>query len=1192
MQDNRSQTIEFKFTGLDQDSDPRLMQSGDSRYRLNCINDSTDDGLLGDIQNPKGNTLYAWGHPPGTNKVIGSAKDTHNNAIIYFVYNSQGFHSIVRFFPDTGVNQLILTDELLNFQPNQRIYSANVINTGNDAGLLYWTDGWFDDYLYDGNGLLQFNPPRKINIQKAIDLGPGYGSQLTFETLDRIKYQPNTPAQLRYLNDPAAIENYLYGKLFQFTYRYIFDDKEVSTWATLSQVLLPTYNYVNNSPFNLLENNIGVTLQSGSEIVTDIEIAIRSSVQNVDGAESYFIVSRLNKDALGIPSNTAYEYIYNGLAYKENLLADDFLRPFDYVPQISRAQDLVAGRIVDWNLIENYDDVDLNVSGSYIRYDKTLNIRTTSPDTNNPSAPNDSPWGALGGNHYPIPTFKQLGLYQYGIVYYDRAGRSGIVNTKDEYLLEVPSWDVGSFPLNGILADPLKMELLISSIPPSWATHWAPVITKDQRYVKKQQLLISQNNFDFANGRLKIPTNSGYVFTPYDTIRLLGYSTASFNFITTPFGSTPDYSDAASFDDYFTNNFYFPPTNYNNNLITQSLSSFNYIIQSFDDATQEIVLSKNDTIDIKNYFADVVKNDFDFIQANYFMIIEIYNTDRDTTANKVFYEVGMKFEVGDANLPTRYHKSPDGDQAVGIISVPATINIYGFDCYLRYKKNILDDYPILFTNPLPAGGGVFQFANIHYPTSYLPYFKGAILTNADVIYFDGTTSNGYHINDNIGFDLPYLILYFGPFVTYLQINSGVYVDDPSRQLLYAVMLRAQLEIFPWLEDDAFADDYPSVIYNDGRVNTNLQTLGRTDYIARGRWSGKLFENTLENNLSRVLFSSYRDLSNTFNQVSRIRQVGDTLKVRQKTKLTSFYIDKNVLTVSSGLDSVGVSDDFLSSPNVYDEIWGSSSPGCDIQDGHIGYFIDLLRGVVIRDAGNKPITISGDDDSAKDMYKMSKYFRNLFKQIRTAGEENFNIIGAWDEFSSLYTFTVQDLRDDSPLSQTIVFHEPTNRWKSFMSYIPEWYETLGKFVISFKDGQPYVHYTNALRNNFYGVQYGQQINVTANIGRNTIKVFDNLDVYSNIAWEIPTINIPASANYPNGMLSRIPAAKFVAKEGVWHAPFLRDINDPKYSASAIVAVMNGRRLRGETIELIMTNTSTDLVYLKALNIFINPSELTI
>jgi hypothetical protein len=312
-------------------------------------------------------------------------------------------------------------------------------------------------------------------------------------------------------------------------------------------------------------------------------------------------------------------------------------------------------------------------------------------------------------------------------------------------------------------------------------------------------------------------------------------------------------------------------------------------------------------------------------------------------------------------------------------------------------------------------------------------------------------------------------------------------------------------------------------------------------------------------------------------------------------MSSFYIDKNMLNVNEGVANVGQSADFLSTPNLYDEYYGSSTPGSDSISTRTTYFMDLLHGLIIRDAGNKPIPISGDDDNPNDQFKMAKFFRDLCKNIRAVGEDSFNIISCWDEFSSLYTLTVQDLRtvfNTIPdQSMTIVFHEPTNRWKSFMSYIPEWYETMGQFLVSFKNAQPYLHYTNPTRNNFFGTQYGQEIRVTANIARNTVKIFNNLDVYSNIAWEIPTINIPSTPNSPNGMLSALPAARFKAKEGIWHASFLRDKNDPKYPIAPL-ALINGRRLRGETIELVMTNTSTSLVYLRALNIYINPSELTL
>lgn len=1180
MQDNRQQTIEFKYTGLDQDSDQRLMNPGDSRYRLNCINDSTDDGLLGDIQNIKGNAIYPYDAPAGTNKVIGSCKDTQNNAILFFVYNSNGDHQIRRFYPDTLANELILQSEELNFQANFRIYHANIIN-----GLLYWTDGWFEDFEYGSNNKLNYNPPRKINIQKAIDGDPGY-SPITFETLDRIKYQPPYPPTLRFASDSSIGYNYLYGKLYQAAYRYICDDKEITTWSSLSKVLLPAYTYKDQSPFSLYENTIELTFYTGSEIVTDIEIAMR--VNN-----SYFIISRLNKVEESIGDNTNFTYTYDGTAYKENLLAEDFLRPFDYVPQVSKSQDIVGGRVTDGNVTENYDNVDIDVAGSFIRYDKQAwlyggdtEVRQTSQDIS--TFPT---YGVQWGNNldaqYPICTFKSDAVYQYGIVYYDRAGRSGVVNTKEEYIINTPQYDVGAFPLNGMIMDPLKLRLTIDNPPPIWAKYYQVVITKQLSYIKKTMFAISAFNYDSREGTFMIPTSTGYTLTDGDRIRLVAYNSVDVPYL------SDNYPIFVADENIVSNNGgMLPWRDLNgdqiNNLYTTVGSTFDYKIESFDPGTTKAKISIIDNMDAQNYILGFREKAW--ASGNFFYVVEIYNKNRDETENKVFYEVGEKYEIGDAYTATRYHKGGVQDQTT---LQPAIVDIFGFDAYLREKKQSLDQQNFFSNSAWGITRGLFSTGLLettwYIPKNTLPVYQGLDTTQCIPFDLGGGPNPVSNLVESLNEPT------FG--------NDGqdyfAFITNPEMTGLignfYGFVINGTIEIKAWVEDEAFADDYPSTTYNDGRVNSNLETLGRKNYISRLRWSGQLFENTLTNELSTVFEGSYKDLSETYNEISRIRQVGDTLRVRQKNKMSSFYIDKNMLNVNEGVANVGQSADFLSTPNLYDEYYGSSTPGSDSISTRTTYFMDLLHGLIIRDAGNKPIPISGDDDNPNDQFKMAKFFRDLCKNIRAVGEDSFNIISCWDEFSSLYTLTVQDLRtvfNTIPdQSMTIVFHEPTNRWKSFMSYIPEWYETMGQFLVSFKNAQPYLHYTNPTRNNFFGTQYGQEIRVTANIARNTVKIFNNLDVYSNIAWEIPTINIPSTPNSPNGMLSALPAARFKAKEGVWHASFLRDKNDPKYPIAPL-ALINGRRLRGETIELVMTNTSTSLVYLRALNIYINPSELTL
>ncbi len=1188
------QTIEFKFTGLDQDSDQRLMQPGDSRYRLNCVNDSTDAGLLGDIQNIKGNVAYIHTAPAGTNICIGSVKDIQNNAIIYFVFNSNGDHQIRRFFPDLGTDQLIIQSDVLNFQSTSKIYHVNIVGE-----LLYWTDGWFEDYGYGANNLLNYNPPRKINIAKAIAGDPGY-APLTFETLDRIKYQPPYPPTLKYGYDPGISYNYIFGKMFQVASRYTCDDKEVTTWSSLSKVLLPAYTFKNpssnNPTYDLNENTIIITFDTGSEIVTDIELAVRSSITNVDGGASYFIIAKLNKAELGIPDNTTFDYTYEGIALKQNLLADDYLRPFDFVPQISKAQEYAGGRLVDWNEVENYDNVDIDVEGEMIRYYKTGYLRETSPLV--PGLTYGVPWG--GGYlppvtnidlAFPLTTFKSDGAYQYGIVYYDRAGRSGIVNTKEEYIILTPQYDVDADPFGGMWMDPLKLRLMINNPPPIWAKYYQIVLTKELTYVKKTMFGISAYNYDSKDCQIILPETLTYNFDEGDRIRFIAINTVP----TADLSATYPIFDTSA--NLASNNQGALPwrdtaLNCEESLYSSSfINSTTFQIQSYDTATNRIKFSTEDN---QSLLLQGIKGFRELFGAssNYFYVVEIFNKNRNETDNKIFYEVGEKFEIGDAYLSTRYHKGPVQDQDIAG-GVPAIVDVFGFDAYVRFKRQTSQLQNLFLDGIYGSQYGLIGFSPSSWfiPYGQLPIYGLLDLTQCIPLQI----SLGNMPIPSTVVTLEYQASYNGPSPPdpfqqfYTNPNLGAYLGD-----FYGFTIPGPVQFMTWVEDEAFADDFPSTVYNDGRLNSNLETLGRKDYFARGRWSEQLFENTLINGLSTVFGGSYKDLSERYNGVSRIRQVGDTLRIRQKSKMTSFYLNKNMLNVNEGVPSVGQSSDFLSSPNLYDEEYGSSSPGADIDNGiRTNYLIDLLRGIVIRDAGNKPGIISGDSDNAKDPFKMTKYFRDLFKQIREAGEENFNIIAAWDDFSSLYTLTIQNLGQvDLPQSQTIVFHEPTNRWKSFMSYIPEWYETLGKYLVSFKNGQPYIHYENPLYNNFYGVQYGQELRVTANLGRNTIKVFNNLDLYSNIAWEIPTITIPSGPNYPNGMLSKIPAARFVAKEGVFHAPFFRDQNDPKYSSSAVIALTQGRRLRGETIELTMTNTSTSLVYVKALNIFVEQSELTI
>jgi len=119
-----------------------------------------------------------------------------------------------------------------------------------------------------------------------------------------------------------------------------------------------------------------------------------------------------------------------------------------------------------------------------------------------------------------------------------------------------------------------------------------------------------------------------------------------------------------------------------------------------------------------------------------------------------------------------------------------------------------------------------------------------------------------------------------------------------------------------------------------------------------------------------------------------------------------------------------------------------------------------------------------------------------------------------------------------------------------------------------------------RNNFFGVQYNSEIEFISNIEYPNVKVFNTIAVYANKVFYSPIvgdIKTIANGNYATGMISRLVKSKFRPKEGVFYADYLRDANTPNMP-SQDVAIMEGRKLRGEFLLHKLINDDTDKVVL--------------
>ncbi len=83
--------------------------------------------------------------------------------------------------------------------------------------------------------------------------------------------------------------------------------------------------------------------------------------------------------------------------------------------------------------------------------------------------------------------------------------------------------------------------------------------------------------------------------------------------------------------------------------------------------------------------------------------------------------------------------------------------------------------------------------------------------------------------------------------------------------------------------------------------------------------------------------------------------------------------------------------------------------------------------------------------------------------------------------------------------TLSYSPGVKGWPSFYSFIPEYTQGMNNYLYTFNNGQLYRHNTNALRNNFYGVQYNTTIKSVFNKGPLENKLFKTLILESDAPW---------------------------------------------------------------------------------------------
>jgi len=249
---------------------------------------------------------------------------------------------------------------------------------------------------------------------------------------------------------------------------------------------------------------------------------------------------------------------------------------------------------------------------------------------------------------------------------------------------------------------------------------------------------------------------------------------------------------------------------------------------------------------------------------------------------------------------------------------------------------------------------------------------------------------------------------------------------------------ANTQVGVFHESQWWSDFYDSDEWDRGKTGEETNFNERILNIVR--YSNVYLQNTGINGLSTFDTNTtepfgYKEYNDVYGDIIAIMEIGDTLKVYQKTKPSSTLVGMTEYVDTSGSGQVMTSSNLVLGAIRYSSTnYGTEFPESLTRNNRYVYGWDIYNGVVWRDSANGIFPISGRYESVEGSadYRMATWFKEKAKALLLSGVSNVDVMSTFDEEYKLFILSFRDsITEDN--NTTIAFHEPSNRWISFYDY---------------------------------------------------------------------------------------------------------------------------------------------------------------
>lgn len=955
--------------------------------------------------------------------------------------------------------------------------------------------------------------PMKLNIKDATD--KIYGTAWKKDYLTVARKMP-TKAPVCNYSDDANSANGLKSKLFQFSYRWVYKDNTKSTWSPWSKLFAP-YNIddLTTDKDQSKNNVIDVRYNSGPADCYKIEISSRETIGSA--YSDRMIVSIIDKSKYSILNDSEVYYkFYNDGVYPFTT-EDSGL--FEYVPKKANTQELINGNILVYGGITEGNTFNGPLSVTIM---PSIGTSVSNLDVLSRSSGRDWRYYFIGN---PVAGDKiDLDI---NLRVYDSDGSEAGVSIDENYAY-------------------------------SYTVATGDTLTTIRDYFKAQIDLNA--NLNTTN----LDTNG------FEIVYDLGISNVEWQvtgtyLVTLASGLTTDINISAYKHSslYKFGIVYFDEFGVTNGVVTSE--SMKVTTPSYDSTNVAISTIKNPIINIEiNHAPPSWAKTFSFVRtknltvsnftwattndlhndANYgYMDISVFN------ANKNGYQ-SYDYQKGDRVKIYGRTNQPSIQLDLPILGV-STVHPDGTTTSVGYWLKVPLDSIVM--------GGWGTTTDIEYYIE--PYTTFYNPKDEDLFYYE------FGENYSIVKDSNLNNVHEGAIQTQI-IGTG---SRPSKYSFYRGDVYNRRRNSNYVMDMSLSDKFSSKLDGNGRGLLIDEYAKETYFPTLIRYSGEYEQGTNVNNTNRFNVDTIDEYDRQKGDIQRFKMRGQQLRVFQNRACGVVPIDQNVLQTADGGSVVSQSSQILNNIQYYQGEYGIGSQYCSLASSpSADYFTDPILGCQVRLAGDGITSIT-------ETYKAHFFFTDKIAKYQNAknpdkfGNDGYaKVLGVYDSFEEEFV-TVMQGSGTAFTDYTFGFSETRNSYTAFYDYYPEWITVAGNVIISWKNGELWVHNNTSAYANFYGVQQTPSIKLVFNQNPNIKKHYNTLTTLGNTTWTCP-LDTDIKTNMNNS--SKLVASDFKIKDDKYHAAFKRDIN----SAGGLYS---GKPLKGSWIEMNLKATNpqnlVDLYY---------------